>query len=68
MRLVGEIEAEWLTKLAPATRLATLEEVLRYGLLAAAPWDVAAVVVQDEYTHDVVVDVGLPAFLVFDTT
>ncbi|MBA3460456.1 MAG: hypothetical protein H0T46_10875 [Deltaproteobacteria bacterium] len=43
----------------------TLQEVLFYGL--PRKWDVVEVVVQDEYTHDVIV--ATPAgFLVFDTT
>jgi hypothetical protein len=48
--------------LGSATRLATLEDVLRWG------GDVIDVIVQDEYTHDVIVSRGHPAFLVFDTT
>lgn len=50
--------------LLAATRLATLEDVLRWG------GDVIDVIVQDEYTHDVVARApGMPpGFLVFDTT
>jgi hypothetical protein len=46
-------------------RLDTLEDVLHWG--AATRWDVVDVIVQDEFTHDVVVR-GPGAYLVFDTT
>ncbi len=48
-------------RLAQAARLDTLEDVLRWG------GDVLEVIVQDEYTHDVVIQ-HHDAFLVFDTT
>jgi hypothetical protein len=51
-----------------ATRLDTLEEVLRFGFLQSPPWELVDVIVQDEFTHDVVMDGPAPAFLVFDTT
>lgn len=71
LRVVG-IEAEVADaialRVASATQLDTLEDVLRWG------GDVLEVVVQDEYTHDViathpsgVID-GTTVFLVFDTT
>jgi hypothetical protein len=45
--------------------LQTLEDVLAYG--HPRKWDVLEIVVQDEYTHDVIV--ATPSgFLVFDTT
>ncbi|MBA3817690.1 MAG: hypothetical protein H0X17_02265, partial [Deltaproteobacteria bacterium] len=48
---------------AAATRLATLEDVLRAG------GHVLSVIVQDEYTHDVVVTFAhAGGVLVFDTT
>lgn len=43
-------------------KLETLEDVVRAG------YDVLAVVVQDEYTHDVVATGPTPGFFVFDTT
>jgi hypothetical protein len=46
----------------------TLEDVVRWGLEQAPPLVVADVVVQDEYTHDVVLPSGNGAFLVYDTT
>ncbi len=53
-----------LTALTAAARLVTLEDVLRWGA------DVIDVIVQDEYTHDVVARApkAPPGFLVFDTT
>jgi hypothetical protein len=43
----------------------TMEEVIRWVLLSKHT--IEEIVVQDEYTHDVVVRAG-DAFLVFDTT
>ncbi|HEU0035644.1 MAG TPA: hypothetical protein VFQ53_33765 [Kofleriaceae bacterium] len=63
LRVVGAIAPSTIDKLALAGRLETLEDVLRWG------GDVVEVVVQDEYTHDVIVThATAPAFLVFDTT
>jgi hypothetical protein len=47
--------------------LSILQDVIRWGFAQSPPSDVADVVIQDEFTHDVV----LPwrhLFLVFDTT
>jgi len=55
------------TPLAPAARLDTLEDVLRFGFAQRPAWELADVVVQDEFTHDVIVNAAA-AFLVFDTT
>ena len=48
---------------------ATLAEAIVVGLRLAPPWSVVAVVVQDEFTHDVVFapDVGAGA-VVLDCT
>jgi hypothetical protein len=64
LRTVGTVSSAHVDALASASRLHTLEDVLRWG------GDVLDVVVQDEYTHDVVVRApGTAAgFLVFDTT
>ena len=53
---------------AAATRLDTLEELLRFGFAQRPPWELAEVIVQDEFTHDVIVRGPELAFLVFDTT
>ena len=45
----------------------TLEDVVRWGLSQHPPRLVERVVVQDEYTHDVIVRTP-DAYLVFDTT
>jgi hypothetical protein len=63
LRVVGAIASEIIVRHEDVTRLDTLEDVLHRGL------EIVDVIVQDEYTHDVVCrgrrDGG---FLVFDTT
>ena len=67
LRVVGPgVAPDVLMRVASAIRLATLEEVLRVGF--AQRWELADVVVQDEYTHDVIIEGPPPAYLVFDTT
>lgn len=67
LRIVGHggAPAE-LARAQVATRLATLEDVLRVGLLQHPAWELVDVIVQDEFTHDVIV--RGPGYLVFDTT
>jgi hypothetical protein len=48
--------------------LGTLQDVVRWGFSRSPPSDVAAVVVQDEYCHDVVMPWRDGLYLVFDTT
>ena len=65
LRAVGlapDVARAALAKYEPATKLETLEDVLRWG------GHVLDVVVQDEYTHDAIVDDRGAGFLVFDTT
>ena len=62
LRTVGDVGADAVAAHAGAARLDTLEDVLRWG------GDVLDVIVQDEYTHDVVVAGRDGAYLVFDTT
>ncbi len=62
LRTVGQIAPTEVALFAHATSLETLEEVLH-----VRRWTVAEVVVQDEYTHDVIVATPGP-YLVFDTT
>lgn len=50
------------------SRQKTLEEVVRWGLSCTPPVLVADVVVQDEYTHDVVIGHPSGVWLVYDTT
>jgi hypothetical protein len=67
LRIVGGgVAPAALARAQMATRLATLEEVLRFGFAQHPPWEIVDVVVQDEFTHDVVV--AGPGYLVFDTT
>ncbi len=51
-------------QLAP---LALLQDVVRWGFASTPPRDVAEVVVQDEFTHDVVLPWEEERYLVFDT-
>jgi hypothetical protein len=60
LRVVGAVMPDLVARLEIVTKLETLEDVLHWG------GDIADVIVQDEYTHDVVL--RHPAFLVFDTT
>jgi hypothetical protein len=46
----------------------TLEDVVRWGLAQRPARLVERVVVQDEYTHDVVIAWADDVFLVYDTT
>lgn len=46
----------------------TMEDVVRWGLAMKPPRLVAQVVVQDEYTHDVVIPFSDEVYLVYDTT
>lgn len=62
LRTVGDVAPEVVARLASAAGLDTLEDVLRWG------GDVLDVIVQDEYTHDVIVAGPAAGFLVFDTT
>jgi hypothetical protein len=48
--------------------LATLEEVIRWGLAQPSPKMILEVLVQDEYCHDVVMEWESGLHLVFDTT
>ena len=58
-------DASLLAELAP---LATLQEVLRWGFASSPPREVVTVVVQDEYSHDVVLTGPDGLYLSFDTT
>lgn len=64
----AEVSPDVVARAAVATRLATLEELLRFGFAQRPSWELIDVIVQDEYTHDVIIRGPEPAFLVFDTT
>ena len=66
MRVVGAVPAEIVERLAVAERAATLEEVLAWANATGAA--LVDVIVQDEFTHDVIVRGPAPVFLCFDTT
>ncbi|MCY1015543.1 hypothetical protein [Pyxidicoccus sp. MSG2] len=63
--LPAEQRAALERELAPLT---LLQDVVRWGFAHTPPRDVAEVVVQDEFTHDVVVPWKDGRYLVFDTT
>lgn len=46
----------------------TLEQVVRWTLARTPPATIADVVVQDEFTHDVIVPWTAGRYLVYDTT
>ena len=46
----------------------TLEDVVRWGLACKPARLIERVVIQDEYTHDVVLPWGPGVYLVYDTT
>ena len=63
LRPVGPIVAATLARLALAARADTLEDVLRWSA------HLIDVIVQDEFTHDVIVrEPAGRAYVVFDTT
>lgn len=48
--------------------LRSLQEVVRWGFAQTPPRDVAQVIVQDEFCHDVVLPWRDGIYLAFDTT
>jgi hypothetical protein len=54
--------------LSIASRHRTLEEVVRWSLALEPKRMIASVVIQDEYTHDVVLPYSEGVYLVYDTT
>jgi len=48
--------------------LGCLADVIRWGVRTVPERLIVDVIVQDEYTHDVILDYGDGLFLVFDTT
>lgn len=69
LRPVGAgIAPNTLARAAAVARLDTLGDVLHLALAQQPAWQVVDVVVQDEYTHDVVIAAQPPAYLVLDTT
>ena len=69
LRIVSAgLAPELVERAQAATRLVTLGDALRFGFAQRPPWELVEVIVQDEFTHDVIVAGPAPAFLVFDTT
>jgi hypothetical protein len=55
------------SRYTPRVDLATLADVILWGLARTPPAVIADVIVHDEYTHDVLLPDGA-RWLVFDTT
>jgi hypothetical protein len=53
---------------AALKRQVTLSDVLAFGARLQPPRSPVEIVTQDEYTHDVVLELRTDAFLVYDTT
>lgn len=53
---------------AALQQLRTLGDVMAWGRAQAPPRAPAEIITQDEYTHDVVLELGSACWLVFDTT
>jgi hypothetical protein len=53
---------------ADAQQLPALDHVFRWALRQEPRLQIEDVVIQDEYTHDVLLAAGDGSFLVFDTT
>ena len=64
--MIGRVPGAVVDGLAVVERLRSLEDVLAWARATAAALD--GVIVQDEFTHDVVVRGPTPAYLCFDTT
>jgi hypothetical protein len=65
----GSIDAKLYERVAPQLQAQrTLGDVLSWGRAQSPPRSVTEIVTQDEYTHDVVVELEAPHYLVFDTT
>ena len=66
---IGRVPAELVRKLtSELAQLLTLADVLAWARRATPPREVAEIVTQDEYTHDVVIPWDGDHYLVFDAT
>ena len=65
LRLPAELEASLRRELEP---LGVLHDAIGWAAGRSPPARVEDVIVQDEFTHDVVVGLGGDRWLVFDTT
>lgn len=69
MHVVGQVDPAVVSELEAITRShRTLEDVTRWALFSRPARQLARVVVQDEYTHDVVIACEERVYLVYDTT
>jgi hypothetical protein len=69
IEVMGEVSPEAVAFLEPVvTRQRSLEEVTRWALFQKPALVIERIVVQDEYTHDVVLRVKDRVYLVYDST
>ena len=69
LRSIGRVPPELVRRLeAECAQLLTLADVLAWTRRATPVRQVAEIVTQDEYTHDVVLPIDGDCFLVFDAT
>jgi hypothetical protein len=69
LRITGRpLAPDALERAVAAAQLDTLEQLLRFTFAQRPSWELLDVIVQDEYTNDVIVRGPADAFLVFDTT
>ena len=65
----GAIDPTVYERVAPQLRAQrTLGDVLSWGRMQSPARSVTEIITQDEYTHDVVIELEVPYYLVFDTT
>ena len=65
----GSIDRDVYNGVAPQLRAQrTLGDVLSWGRRQSPPRSVTEIITQDEYTHDVVLELDARYYLVFDTT
>ena len=69
LRIAGAgLSADAIARVAQVARLGTLGDVLQVIFAQRPAWELVEVIVQDEFTHDVIVAGPQAAYLVFDTT
>lgn len=66
--MIGEVAADVVGRVAAVDRLRSLEDVLAWARAQRPACELVDVIVQDEFTHDVLVRGPAPAYLCFDTT
>jgi hypothetical protein len=69
IEVMGDVAPDVLDAIEPVVaRQHTLEDVTRWALFRRPPLIIERIVVQDEYTHDVVLRYSDKVYLVYDST